>query len=69
MACFREICNIQKNALRDDVMKCLSDFKCASLGHNTLSKTVGRLCREAGITGYKTNHSLRVTTATCLFQS
>ena len=28
-----------------------------------------RLCQAGGITGYITNHSLRVTTATCLFQS
>ena len=39
------------------------------VGHNTLSQTVGRLCKQAGITGFKTNHSLRVTSATCLFQS
>ena len=31
--------------------------------------TFKRLCEEAGIEGYKTNHSLRVTTATRLFQS
>lgn len=35
------------------------------LGHNTLSQTVRRLCQAAGIT----NHSLRVTSATRLFQS
>ena len=28
-----------------------------------------RLCEQAGIKGYKTNHSLRVTAATRLFQS
>lgn len=39
------------------------------LGHNTLTKTIGRLCEEAGIMGYKTNHSLRATTATRLYQS
>ena len=39
------------------------------VGHNTLSQTVGRLCKLAGITGFKTNHSLRVTSATRLFQS
>ena len=39
------------------------------VGHNTLSQTVSRLCRQAGISGFKTNHSLRVTTATRLFQS
>ena len=39
------------------------------VGHNTLSQTVSRLCKTAGIPGFKTNHSLRVTTATRLFQS
>ena len=39
------------------------------VGHNTLAKTVQRLCTAAGIPGYKTNHSLRVTAATRLFNS
>ena len=39
------------------------------VGHNTLSKTVSRLCKAGEILGYKTNHSLQVTTATHLFQS
>ena len=39
------------------------------VGHNTLSGTVGRICKAAGISGFKTNHSLRVTSATRLFQS
>ena len=39
------------------------------VGHNTLSKTVKRLCASAGISGFKTNHLLRVTNATRLFQS
>ena len=34
------------------------------VGHNTLGSTVKRICKEAGITGNKTNHSLRATTAT-----
>lgn len=38
------------------------------LGHYTLSKTVSRLCTAAGIQGFKTNHSLRATTATRLYQ-
>ena len=37
------------------------------VGHNPLGSTVKRLCESAGITGYKTNHSLRVTAATRLF--
>ena len=34
------------------------------VGHNTLGNTVKRLCKQAGIEGNKTNHSLRATTAT-----
>ena len=33
------------------------------LGHNPLGNTVARICRSAGITGFKTNHSLRATSA------
>ena len=44
-------------------------FGTTPIGHNTLSKTVKRLCDSAGIGGFKTNHSLRVTSATRLFQS
>ena len=39
------------------------------IGHCSLDNTVSRLCKSAGIEGYKTNHSLRVTTATRLFQA
>ena len=38
------------------------------VGHNTHAKTVHRICKNAQIPGYKTNHSLRVTSATRLFQ-
>ena len=38
------------------------------LGHNTLSHVVAQLCCLAGIKGHKTNHSLRATTATRLYQ-
>ena len=34
-----------------------------------MAKTVSRLCQVSGMSGYKTNHSLRVTTATRLFQA
>ena len=37
------------------------------VGHNTLATTTRRLCSGAGIPGYVTNHSLRVTAATRLF--
>ena len=44
-------------------------FSNKPLGHHTLTTTIARLCKEAGITGFKTNHSLRATTATRLYQS
>ena len=44
-------------------------FSKRPLGHTTLGKTVGRICKSAGITGYKTNHSLHATTTTRLYQS
>lgn len=39
------------------------------IGHNTLEGTVARLCKKAGISGLRTNHSLRATTATRLYQA
>ena len=39
------------------------------LGKTTLNDTVPRLCKQAGIKGFKTNHSLRATAATRLYQS
>ena len=39
------------------------------LGHNTLAKTVPRMCQSAGIQGYKTNHSLRATSTSRLYHS
>ena len=39
------------------------------VGHNTLSKTVKKLCSKIGAEGNYTNHSLRRTCATRLYQS
>ena len=39
-----------------------------SVGRNTLGNTVKRLYQDASISGFKTNHSRRVTNATRLFQ-
>ena len=41
----------------------------SAIGHNTLNTIVQRLCKLVGIPGFKTNHSLRVTAATRLFQN
>ena len=37
-------------------------------GHNTLQKIVPELMKAAGISGYFTNHSLRASAATRLFE-
>ena len=39
------------------------------VGKNVLAKMVPEMCQEVGITGKKTNHSLRVSGATTLFDS
>ena len=44
-------------------------YSCRPIGHNKLEGTVARLCQLAGIPGYRTNHSLRATTATRLYQA
>lgn len=38
-------------------------YSSVPIGHNTLSKTISKLCKSADIAGFKTNHSTR------LFQS
>ena len=44
-------------------------YNTVPIGHATLAGTIARICRQAGITGYKTNHSLRATAATRLYQA
>ena len=44
-------------------------FSTMPVGKNTLSKTVGRLLKSCNLDGYFTNHSLRRTSATRLFQA
>ncbi|VDI01280.1 Hypothetical predicted protein [Mytilus galloprovincialis] len=39
------------------------------VGHNTLQKTVKRLCTAVGLEGKRTNHSLRASAATRLYQA
>ncbi|XP_071099665.1 uncharacterized protein [Haliotis cracherodii] len=39
------------------------------IGHNTLQGIIKRLCRNAGIEGKRTNHSLRTTSATRLYRA
>ncbi len=47
----------------------MSDKASFCCGHNTLTKTIARLCASAGIEGFKTDHSQCTTTATRLYQS
>ena len=42
---------------------------CEPLGHNKRAKIVSDMCRSAGIPGYRTNHSLRATSATRLYSA
>ena len=44
-------------------------FSRIPIGHNKLADTVPRLMREAGIEGYFTNHSLRATATTRLYDA
>ena len=44
-------------------------FSCQALGIHQLQTTVARLCKEAGLGGYRTNHSLRATSASRLYDS
>ena len=44
-------------------------FSKVPCGHNTLQKIVPELMKAAGISGYYTNHSLRASAATRLFES
>ena len=43
-------------------------FSSVPIGHTTLAVTIARLCKCVGIPGYKSNHSLRATAATRLYQ-
>ena len=64
--------NLKKNAfylqpLKNPTSQCWYSVK--PIGHDTLDKTVARMCSLGGIGGYRTNHSLRATAATRLYQA
>ena len=42
-------------------------YSSVPVGHNKLASTVKRLCEQAGISGHRTNHSLRATAATRMY--
>ena len=39
------------------------------IGHSKLDGTATKMCKAAGIGGFKTNHSFRATAATRLYQA
>ena len=74
------ISKVPEKAIQDDIFylrplaKVPSDpsapwFMCTAVGKNTLSKMLATMCTEAGISGRKTNHSLRAYAATELFRA
>ena len=71
---YRRLCpsNPLSNVFYLQPSRCPTDtcwYSQQPLGHTTLSSTVSRLCKQAGIEGYKTNHSLRTTATTRLYHS
>ena len=38
-----------------------------AVGDNTLASTIKRICERGGLSGYRTNHSLRATAATRMY--
>ena len=44
-------------------------YKCCPIGHNKLAEVVPKLMKAANIKGYFTNHSLRVTTTTRMYDA
>ena len=53
--------------LRDPKGHCW--YSNAPLGHNKLRNAVANMCKQAGIEGYFTNHSLRTTAATRFYHT
>ena len=71
---YREMCPIdpKNNAFYLQPLKkqtAESWFSREPFGHNKLSQTVQKMCSSAGIHGFRTNHSLRATSATRLFNA
>ena len=44
-------------------------YKCCAIGHNKLAEVIPRLMKAANIPGYFTNHSLRVTATTRMYDA
>ena len=74
---YKQYCLHRPTDVKDDafylaplsIVKGLVWYKKQAIDVHTLAATVKRSCAKAGISSYKTNYSLRVTTATRLFHS
>ena len=52
---------------REILLSSTTWFDDAPVGIHRLQSTVGRICKDAGMVGYYTNHSLRATAATRMY--
>ena len=69
---YNSLCSIDRQAFYLQPLKNPTKdrwYSIKALGHNTLRNMVQQMCKLAGITGHKTNHSLRATAATRLFHA
>ena len=71
---YRQRCPVKRHddafyltPLRDPKGQCW--YSNTLLGHNKLRNTVANMCKQAGIQGYFTNHSLRTIAATRLYHA
>ena len=69
---YKSLCppNPKRNAFYLQCLKKPTDtvwYSREPLGHNALSKIVSSMCASAGISGFRTNHSLRATSTTRLY--
>ena len=67
-ASYKSLCprNPKKNAFYLQPLKCPTEkvwFSREPVGRNKLATTVQDMCKTAGISGFRTNHSLRATSA------
>ena len=51
---FHKVCEIQRNALRDEVKKCLDGLKCTSLVINAVDKVIKHSCSASPFDGLHT---------------
>lgn len=51
---FHEVCEIQRNALRDEVKKCLDGLKCTSVVIDAVDKVIERSCSASPFDGLHT---------------